>query len=49
MTNCYYCVDYDAENHWCNLFNKSASDVDEDCDYFEFDTGIDQTSEVKTT
>jgi len=43
MSNCYYCKDYLVEEHWCTLFDKNASDVDEDCDSFEFDTGIDQT------
>ena len=43
MSSCYYCKDYLIEENWCTLFDKSAADVDENCDSFEFDTGIDQS------
>ena len=41
MNSCYYCKDYLVEKNWCALFDKRASDMDENCDHFEFDTGID--------
>jgi len=47
MNPCYYCKDYLVEENWCDLFDKSASDMDEDCDYFEFDTGIQNMEETQ--
>ena len=44
MPGCYYCKDYDVEENRCLLFNKE-SELPDDCDYFEFDTGIDGDEE----
>lgn len=40
MPGCYYCKNYMIDENWCNFFNKESENPD-DCDYFEFDTGID--------
>ena len=40
MIGCYYCVDYDLEEGTCSLYG----DPVDNCDSFEFDTGIDDGS-----
>ena len=36
MNSCYYCKDYNVDKNWCDLFDKSASDMEENCDHFVF-------------
>ena len=40
MSGCYYCIDYDLEEGTCALYG----DLVDNCDSFEFDTGIEGES-----
>ena len=40
MIGCYYCISYNLEEGTCDLYD----DLVDNCDSFEFDTGIEDES-----